>query len=123
MKTIFFFIIFIILIISYLLYLPLRNSNIKSVYVGDGSNMKLCPKGCVRGVNSLGKYDFKCNYCQDPTTGKYYINSVVNPKLEVLYNSSNIKETNETIKHQNEYILKINKEIMKINEQNSKLIS
>lgn len=121
-------ILIIISLISYLLYkyqYTIIDKQIKSIYTGDASSMKLCPKGCIRGVcnknnknnNNHCKYDYQCNYCKDPITGKYYLNSNVNPKLEILYNSNNIQETNNLIKKQNDYIHQLNKEIQKINEE------
>ena len=67
-----------------------------AVYVGSGKNMKICPKGCTRGVCDLNKYckdhhgpkpkccafDFQCNYCKDPKTGLFYLEPGYNPKYK-----------------------------------------
>ena len=144
--------IFIVLIITgiiiSLLISNINESNVKNYYSklpyqyqsiikGDGKNMVHCPKGCDRGVckhkahctnpnkQNCCIYDFQCNYCKDPVTQNYYLDSASNPKLTMKYNETNRKnqntsdlsQLNNKIKLQNEYISKLNKEVYLINKK------
>jgi hypothetical protein len=110
------------------------NLPFKSIIQDNAKNMSACPNGCVRGVCSHKQrctnphqqnccvYDFQCNYCKDPITQNYYLNSNANPRLAIAYNKNvNNRQTeilNKKIKKQNEYIQKLNKEIVNVNRQN-----
>lgn len=103
-----------------------------SIIKDNGSNLKNCPDGCVRGIcthknncinptkNNCCVYDFQCNYCKDKYTNNYYLDTVSNPKLTIDYNNNikNINNLNVRIKKQNDYINKLNKEIIDINKKN-----
>ena len=110
------------------------NLPFKSIIKDDAKNMSLCPIGCVRGVCSHKEkcinpyqenccvYDFQCNYCKDPVTQNYYLNTNANPRLAVAYEKQYDKKQtdilNKKIEKQNEYIQKLNKKIVIVNEKN-----
>jgi len=110
------------------------NLPFQSIIKDNAQNMTNCPKGCNRGVcankdkchhpykDNCCVYDFQCNYCKDPITQNYYLDSNINPRLTIAYkknaNNKDIDELNEKIKKQNEYIQKLNKEIAITNKKN-----
>ena len=81
------FIIILSILIIILFFMKFDESNNLNEYnlkiiKGDGKNMNLCMKDCIRGVcnhNSKNKNscktDIQCNYCQDPKTNMFYVNT------------------------------------------------
>ncbi len=135
---IFFIILFIALFIklTYPIDQDIREYDI--IKTGNGRNMKLCPKGCIRGTCNLNtnntdqnninknnncKYDFQCQYCQDTKTNNFYVSANMNHEKNILPVYKEEKHMiltqkdllNDEIKKNNEYIININKHIQKIN--------
>lgn len=106
---------------SYQVLMPIRREA--------SNNMNYCLKGCVRGSCKLPsnnpdtcKYDFQCNYCQDPITNMFYVDFNQERKIVPPYKEqkkltiSQDKLLNKEIEENNEYIKKLNKQIISDNK-------
>ena len=105
-------------------YKGMKSYQVLTPIKDNGRHMNLCPSGCIRGVCNNGgncKYDFQCQYCQDPRTNMFYVNFDKEREILPVYEESkNLKKRekrllNEVIEENNEYIDKLNKDIMKYN--------
>ena len=134
-----FIILFIVIFISIFVKLSfVKQDNVHNYSIiesGNGKNMNLCPKGCIRGsckkLNSQElskhkdycKYNFQCNYCQDKTTNQFYVDPNMDNEKAILpvYEESkhliiSQKDTlNDEIKQNNNYIIELNQKIKNMN--------
>lgn len=103
----------------------IKSYNILTPIHGDGKNMNLCPKGCIRGAcnKKMGgcNYDFQCQYCNDKKTNMFFVDMNDERQIIPLYeeeeklNSNQKNKLNESISKNNEYIEILNKKIMMMN--------
>lgn len=103
----------------------MKSYNILTPIHGDGKNMNLCPKGCIRGAcnKKMGgcNYDFQCQYCNDQKTNMFFVDMNDERQIIPLYeeeeklNSNQKNRLNESISKNNEYIEILNKKIMMMN--------
>jgi hypothetical protein len=105
-------------------YKGMKSYQVLTPIKDDGGNMNLCPSGCVRGVCNKGancKYDFQCQYCQDPSTNMFYVNFDHSRRILPVYaeeetlNYSEIQLLNRSIDKNNKYIDMLNDRIEMIN--------
>ena len=132
-------ILFIIIFISMFVKLSFqKKDDIHSYSIidnGNGKNMNLCPKGCIRGsckkLNNQDlsnnknhcKYNFQCNYCQDKTTNQFYVDPNMDYEkaiLPIYEESKNLVISqkdmlNDAIKQNNNYIINLNQKIKNMN--------
>ena len=135
-----FFVIILIYIFVRLIQDTIRQNEIIKKYEivmprqGDGKNFIKCPIGCSRGVcvdkekNKEGKigicqYDFQCQYCEDGSTGQFYVDGNYDHEKKIIptYEQKEIREDdmdrlNQDIQKNNEYVKKLNEEIQKEND-------
>lgn len=103
----------------------MKSYNILTPIHGDGKNMNLCPKGCIRGAcnKKMGgcNYDFQCQYCNDQKTNMFFVDMNDERQIIPLYeeeeklNSNQKNRLNESISKNNEYIEILNKKIIMMN--------
>jgi len=104
---------------SYEVMMPLK---------ANAKNMNPCLPGCVRGTCNTSarkanncKYDFQCQYCQDPTSNMFYVNFDNEREILPIYEEEgklNLTQTqmlNKDIDKNNKYINLLNSKIMMMN--------